>query len=81
MKQTDARLKLSQPARYRIQVQGRLDDAWTDHFAGMTLSTEEESAVTTLEGTAPDQAALFGILLHLRDLGLPLLLVKWIEER
>jgi hypothetical protein len=80
MKQTDDRLKLSQPARYQIQVQGRLDDAWTDHFTGMTLSTQGEGAVTTLEGTAPDQAALFGILLHLRDLGLPLRLVRWIEE-
>jgi hypothetical protein len=61
MKQTDDRLKLSQPARYQIQVQGRLDDAWTDHFTGMTLSTQGEGAVTTLEGTAPDQAALFGL--------------------
>lgn len=79
MTEKHRRLTLGEPARYQIQVHGRLQDAWSDHFAGMTLSTTE-SGVTTLEGMVQDQPALFGLLLQIRDLGLPLLLVQCLEE-
>lgn len=80
MSEKYSRLRLSEPARYQIQIQGRLDAGWGDDFGGMTLGVETDSAITTLEGIVPDQAALFGLLLRMRDLGLPLLLVRWVGE-
>lgn len=80
MNRKRTRLTLGGPARYQIQIQGRLDAGWADHFGGMTSTVEAGSAITTLEGIVPDQAALFGLLLRIRDLGLPLLLVRWVGE-
>lgn len=80
MSDKQIRLRLGEPARYQIQIQGRLDGGWADYFGGMTLSVEAGRGITTLEGTVPDQAALFGLLLRIRDLGLPLLLLRWVGE-
>ena len=33
-----------------------------------------------MEGSLPDQAALHGILAHIRDWGLSLYLVQWLED-
>lgn len=58
---------------YQIQVQGRLDEDWSDWFSGMTVTFE--SGVTTLTGPVADQAALRGILTRIWDLNLTLLSV------
>ena len=71
MADASKRLSLDQPARYKIQVQGELGDDWSIWFSGMTIAVE--CGVTTLSGTVADQAALHGILIKVRDLGLPLL--------
>ncbi len=68
-------LRLSAPAAYRISVQGCLDDHWASWFDGMVLSRDEALNTTTLVGTVPDQAALHGLLIRVRDMGLPLLSV------
>ena len=81
MSDRHTRLSLGEPAHYQIQIQGRLDGGWADHFSGMTLAVEAERGITLLEGIVPDQAALFGLLLRIRDLGLPLLLVRWLGRR
>ena len=61
---------------YRIQVAGHLDAArWADYFAGLTL-TSRPDGTTILEGPLPDQGALFGVLLGIRDLNLALLAVQ-----
>ena len=73
-----------QPARYRICVQGRLDDQWSGWFGGMTVSSEEDAGgqtVTVLEGDVPDQPALRGMLAGLWDLGLTLISVNRIDSR
>ena len=62
---------LTRPARYRIVVQGQLGEQWADWFAGFTLSWQEPGQ-TVLVGQVVDQAALYGLLNALRDLGLPL---------
>lgn len=80
MSEKDVRLTLGEPARYQIEIQGRLDEGWADHFDGMTPAVDAERGVTMLEGIVPDQAALFGLLVRIRDLGLPLLLVRWVGE-
>ena len=53
-------------ARYRIRIRGHLDPAWSTWFDSLTV-------------TQADQAALFGLLAGLRDLGATLLLVERLE--
>jgi hypothetical protein len=58
---------------YRIQVQGHLDQRWSDWFDGFEMKSVGED--TVLHGSVPDQAALHGVLAKIRDLGLPILFV------
>ena len=62
---------------YQIKIKGVLSEAWADQFSGMRLTNID--GCTILEGVI-DQAALFGVLSRIRDLGLPLLLVEQIEK-
>jgi hypothetical protein len=64
---------------YEIQVQGHLDNYWSDWFDGFVI-THKEDGTTVLIGPVADQAALHGLLAKVRDLGLPLLSVKRIIE-
>ena len=59
---------------YYIRVQGHLADHYAAWFDPLTI-TREPSGETLLVGELADQGALFGILLKIRDLGLPLLAV------
>ena len=52
-------------------MQGHLGPQWADWFVGFRLSWQEPGQ-TVLVGTVVDQAALFGLLNTIRDLGLPL---------
>lgn len=73
-------LSLSAPAAYRITVQGRVDDSWHDCFDHLSLTTAvlpNGVTVTVLSVEVADQAALHGLLMHVRDLGLPLLAVSY----
>ena len=63
-----------QPLLYQIRIQGHLGSEWTDWFEGLTL-TREDNGDTLLSGPVLDQAALYGLLRKVRDLGLPLLAV------
>jgi ABC-type multidrug transport system ATPase subunit len=63
---------------YQIQLKGHLSDDWSDWFDGMTI-TRIENGVTLLTGLLLDQAALHGMLLKVRDLGMQLLSVKPLE--
>jgi hypothetical protein len=64
--------------RYEIRLAGLLGADWADMF-GVPDLILEGSEDTLLVCTIPDQAALFGILKKVRDLGIPLLSVKQIE--
>jgi len=66
------------PMVYQIRIEGHLDDQWTDWFSGLTI-TLEENGHTLFTGAVPDQAALFGLLKKVRDLGMPLVSVNRIE--
>lgn len=71
--------RVDEPGIYRIVVQGRLDDSWSDWFGGMELAaslTDDGRTVTSLSGVIVDQAQLHGVLTRVRDLGLTLLLVE-----
>ena len=63
------------PARYRIRIRGHLDPSWSAWFDGLTV-TQADDGTTELAGPLVDQAALFGLLARLRDLGATLLLVE-----
>jgi hypothetical protein len=58
--------------RYVIRVKGHLDPFWQEWFLPLSI-THEGDGTTLLSGPIQDQAALYGILLKLRDLGLTLL--------
>jgi len=77
-----ARLSIDQPAPYRIRIQGELEEHWSDRMGGMQISSQTQgdgSIVTTLEGQLIDQAALFGVLVALYNLRLPLISVECLE--
>ncbi len=59
---------------FSIRVQGHLDARWSAWFDGMVVTTQKDGT-TLIEGRVADQAALFGLLLKMRDMGLPLLSV------
>ncbi len=62
-----------------IRVKRQIDKHWSDWFADLTLTYTDQNE-TILTGTVIDQAALYGLLAKLRDLGLPLVLAKCTEE-
>lgn len=63
------------PQVYQIRVKGYLGRQWTAWFEGLTI-TRTENGETILTGPVVDQAALYGLLKKVRDLGLPLLSVQ-----
>ena len=65
------------PASYQIKVKGRLDSQWSDWFEGMTITSD--GGQTTISGQVADQAALHGLLMRIRDLGLQLISVNRIK--
>jgi hypothetical protein len=60
---------------YQIRVKGHLRPEWTEWFDDMTIIHEADGA-TTLSGPVVDQAALHGLLIKVRDLGLELIAVN-----
>ncbi|MFN2152664.1 MAG: hypothetical protein ACK2T5_13760 [Anaerolineales bacterium] len=59
-----------------IRIEGHLDPAWADWLEGFTIQHLEEN-VTLLTGTVSDQAALYGLIAKLRDLGVKLISVNF----
>ena len=62
----------SQPTIYQIRLKSHLSSDWTDWFEGLTI-TPEEDGDTLLTGPVIDQAALYGLLKKVRDLGITLI--------
>jgi hypothetical protein len=60
---------------YQIRVEGHLRAEWAAWFEGLSVSLEP-GGTTLLSGPVIDQAALYGLLKKVRDLGLPLLAVN-----
>ncbi len=64
---------------YRIRVKGHLDDRWSGWLGGLAVQRQEDDT-TVFVGPVVDQAALHGVIIRIRDLGLPLLSVKLCVE-
>ena len=57
-----------------IKAKGQLDQDWVTWLEGFTLTYTDQDE-TLLTGTVKDQAALYGLIAKLRDLGVVLLAV------
>src|SRR5437588_11623990 len=68
----------ARPTVYQIRIKGHLSCEWADCFEGLTL-TALDNGETLLTGAVVDQAALYGLLRKVRDVGLPLLSVRPVE--
>jgi len=63
---------------YQIRIKGHLSAEWTEWFGGLSV-TAQDNGVTLLSGAVIDQAALYGLLRKVRDLGMPLVSVDRVE--
>ena len=63
---------------YQIVVKGHLSSDWLEWFDGLAI-VQTSTGETILSGPLADQAALHGVLIKVRDLGLPLLSLTHIE--
>ena len=70
----DSRPEQDQAMIYQIRIKGHLGPQWADWFGGVTI-TLEDNGETLLTCPVADQAALYGLLRKVRDLGLPLISV------
>ena len=64
---------------YQIRIKGHLGHQWTDWFGGLAI-TLADNGDTLLTGSVVDQAALHGLLRTVRDLGIPLVSVRSIQQ-
>lgn len=67
-----------QPIIYQIRLTGQLGTQWTRWFEGLTI-TRDANGDTLLTGPVVDQAALYGLLRKVRDLGLPLVAINRLQ--
>jgi hypothetical protein len=75
-------LSKDQPAIYRIEMDGNIDQRILTWFDDMTLSTEsseEGKTISTLVGLVADQAALHGLLDRIYTLGFLVISVTRVE--
>lgn len=62
-----------------IRIKGKVDKEWAEWFEGFELSYCEPDE-TILAGLVADQAAFYGLIGKLRDLGLQLLSVNSTDQ-
>ncbi len=62
-----------------IRIRGVIDESWSECFEGLKLDhpTPDETLIT---GMVEDQAAFYGLIGKLRDLGLQLVTVNSVDE-
>ncbi|MBX0329135.1 hypothetical protein K2Z83_15785 [Oscillochloris sp. ZM17-4] len=66
-------------AIYTIELAGHLDRRWASALGGLRVSHQigpEQRPITVLRGPLADQAALYGLLNQLRDLGATLISLR-----
>jgi len=76
--ETKTTLTLDQPTSYRLRLQGRVSADWSDWLTNIAVIFEGDQTVVI--GVVRDQAALFGLLSFVRDLGVPLVSVEFVPN-
>jgi hypothetical protein len=66
--------------KVEIRVKGQIDDQWSEWFEGLKITYGDQNDAI-LTGDVVDQAALYGLLAKLRNLGLPLVAVDSVEVK
>ena len=64
---------------YQIKICGMLDQSWSNWLGDVEIQAawmEDGQVISTLTVDILDQATLFGILDHIRDINLPLISVN-----
>ncbi len=64
---------------YEVHLRGYLDRTWSTTFPGLAMEHQTDrdgTPLTILRGPIADEAELHGVLARIRDLGIPLLLVR-----
>jgi hypothetical protein len=62
-----------------IRIKGEIDKGWSECFEGFKLLSSGTNE-TILTGLVDDQAAFYGLIGKLRDLGLQLLEINSVEQ-
>lgn len=62
-----------------IRVKERLDPQWAEWLGGFAITYTEQNE-TVLTGSIADQAALYGLIAKLRDLGVEILAIQFGES-
>lgn len=70
----------TQTQHFEIRIRGHLSDLHSDNFEGMQ-TTKLTNGETLISGEIEDQAQLFGLLIRIRDLGVPLLEINCCPTR
>jgi hypothetical protein len=66
-------------AMYEVKVGARLDERWSSWFEGFAV-TPGPDGTTCITGPVADQAALHGLLVKVRDLGVTLISVVIVSD-
>jgi hypothetical protein len=66
--------------RIEIRIKGQIDCDWSDWLGDLAVDHLGHGN-TTLSGVIPDQAALYGLVFRLQNLGLSLISVSSLELR
>lgn len=64
---------------YCVKIRGHLHHRWAERFESMEI-IHETDGTTTLIGRLPDQAALYGMILKFRDMGLTLVSINQVRD-
>lgn len=65
---------------YEIVIRGHLPPQWTSEFENLEIASLPDGT-TRISGSLPDQSALYGLLMRLRDFGLSLVSVNTVESK
>jgi len=66
--------EFDKPAIYEIRIRGKLDARWSRWFTNLQI-IPQPNGECLLTGPVADQAALYGVISRMRDLGLVLVSV------
>jgi hypothetical protein len=73
----------TKPTVYQIRVAGHLEKRWELWFDGLIITNHtapKGTPTTTLTGPMIDQAALYGVISQLRDMGVVLISVQALAQ-